>query len=99
MKTKLIFFGVTFVLAIISAASGQVNTQPYRISDREVVRLLDRIKNETNTFRKSLKDALNKSRFDRTRREDDINTFVKNFEDETSAWMIISITTNRRPRM
>src|SRR5206468_6787476 len=66
-----------------STASAQVAGQPYRVSDREVARLLDRIKSETDAFRKSLKDALNKSRFDRTRREDDINTFVKNFEEET----------------
>jgi len=70
-------------MALASNAAGQVTGEPYRVSDKEVVRLLDRIKNETDTFRKSLKDALNKSRFDRTRREDDINAYVKNFEEET----------------
>lgn len=70
-------------MALGSNAAGQVVGEPYRVSDKEVVRLLDRIKNETDTFRKSLKDALNKSRFDRTRREDDINAYVKNFEEET----------------
>src|SRR5258706_13489824 len=63
--------------------SAQVAGQPYRISDREVSRLLDRIKSKTNTFRESLKKALNKSRLDRTQREENINDYVKAFEEET----------------
>ena len=86
MRTKPFFTSValSLLIAVLSInATGQVSGQPYRISDREVTRLLDRIKSETDTFRKSLKDALNKSRFDRTRREDDINGYVKDFEEQT----------------
>src|SRR5437870_7249661 len=84
-RTLLLAFGIAIaVTTVASIASAQVTGQPYRISDKEVARLLDRIKNETDTFRKSLKDALNKSRFDRSRREDDINAYVKNFEEETN---------------
>ena len=57
--------------------------QPYRLSDKEVTRLLDRIKSKTNTFRDSLKKTLNKSRMDRTREKDDVNAYVKAFEEET----------------
>jgi hypothetical protein len=64
-------------------AAGQLSGQPYRISDREVSRLLDRIRNKTEGFRQNLKKALNKSRIDGTRREDNINDFVKAFEAET----------------
>ena len=71
------------LIALPVNAAGQVVGQPYRISDREVSRLLDRIKNKTGGFRQSLKDALNKSRLDRTRREEDINAFVKAFEEDT----------------
>src|SRR5215471_6361254 len=63
--------------------TGQVSGQPYRITDREVARLLDRIKSKSEIFRQNLKKALNKSRFDRTSREDDINAYVKAFEEET----------------
>ncbi len=70
-------------MALVSSAGAQVSGQPYRISDREVARLLDRIKSKTSTFRDSLKKALNKSRIDRTQREDDINAYVKAFEEET----------------
>jgi len=86
MKTKTLFIILGLALLLmgsVSIAAGQVVGQPYRVSDRELVRLLDRIKTETDTFRKALKNALNKNRFDRTRREDDINAYVKNFEEET----------------
>jgi predicted glycoside hydrolase/deacetylase ChbG (UPF0249 family) len=83
-KTFLLACALSLLPAALSAnASGQVVGQPYRISDREVTRLLDRIKNKTGGFRQSLKNALNKSRLDRTRREDDINAFVKAFEEDT----------------
>ncbi len=71
------------LIALCANAGAQVVGQPYRISDREVGRLLDRIKSKTNTFRDSLKKALNKSRLDRTQREDNINDYVKAFEEET----------------
>jgi archaellum component FlaC len=83
MRTTRILLAFTFGLVMTSSAAAQVAGQPYRISDRELVRLLDRIKSETKSFRSSLKDALNKSRFDRTRREDDINAYVKDFEEQT----------------
>lgn len=70
-------------MALGSNAGAQLTGQPYRISDREVARLLDRIKSKTNTFRDSLKKALNKSRLDRTQREEDVNAYVKAFEEET----------------
>jgi len=67
-------------VSVMTAA--QVAGQPYRISDREVARLLDRIRSKTNTFRDSLKRALNNSRLDRTQREENINDYVKAFEEE-----------------
>ena len=85
MRTKL-FPLVCLLLTITGLATSaiaQIPGQPYRISDREVASLLDQIKKESNTFRNSLKDAVNKSRFDRTRWENDINAFVKDFEEQT----------------
>jgi hypothetical protein len=70
-------------MTLVPNAGGQVSGQPYRVSDREVGRLLDRIRSKTNTFRDSLKKALNNSRLDRTQREENINDFVKAFEEET----------------
>jgi predicted glycoside hydrolase/deacetylase ChbG (UPF0249 family) len=83
-RTFFLFVAISLVLAALAVqAASQVVGQPYRISDREVTRLLDRIKNKTGGFRQSLKDALNQSRLDRTRREEDINAFVKAFEEDT----------------
>ena len=86
MRTKTILLACVIALtltAMVSNAAAQIEGQPYRISDREIARLLDRIKDETNAFRKSLKNALNQSRFNRTGREDDINAYVKDFEEQT----------------
>src|SRR5258707_1666027 len=85
MRTKL-FPLVCLLLTMTGFATSaitQIPGQTYRISDREVASLLDQIKKESNTFRNSLKGALNKSRFDRTSRENDINAYVKDFEEQT----------------
>jgi hypothetical protein len=87
MKTKTILLSLSLVLlltTLVSNAAGQVTGQPYRVSDKEVAKLLDRIKKETNQFRKSLKDALNKGRLNGTSREDEINAYVKAFAEQTA---------------
>ena len=85
MRTKpiLLIFSFATLLVLVSSAEAQVAGQPYRITDREVARLLDRIRSKTNTFRDSLKKALNDSRLDRTQREENVNDYVKAFEEET----------------
>lgn len=86
MRTQILLFTFLVVLigtALAPDAAAQIPGQPYRISDREVAKLLDQIKKESGTFRNSLKDALNKSRYDRTSRENDINAYVKDFEEQT----------------
>jgi hypothetical protein len=60
-----------------------VSALPYRISDKEVEKVLTRIEKQSDKFRSALDSALDKSRLDGTNREDDINTFVKNFYEET----------------
>jgi hypothetical protein len=56
---------------------------PYRVSDREVERILSTIEHQSDHFRSALDSSLDKSRFDGTRQEDDINRFVKEFYEET----------------
>ena len=60
-----------------------VSDVPYRISDREVEQVIHRIENQSDKFRSALDAALDKSRLDGTRREDEINAFVKDFYRET----------------
>lgn len=86
MRIKLVLLAcsIAVLMTLVPSAGAQVAGQPYRISDREVARLLDRIKSKTNTFRGSLRKALDNSRLDRTQREQNINDYVKAFEKETS---------------
>lgn len=72
-----------FSLAAATQLQAQVVGQPYRLSDKEVGRMIKQIEDQTKTFRKSLDSALDHSRFNSTRRENDINAFVKEFEEQT----------------
>lgn len=82
--TTLYFLTVAFVcLAAATQLHAQIVGQPYRLSDKEVGRIIKQIEDQTKTFRKSLDSALDHSRVNGSRREDDINSFVKAFEDET----------------
>ena len=75
------------VFICLAGAASQINAQvvgqPYRLNDKEVERILTRIENQTKTFRKSLDSSLDRSRLNGTNREDDINGFMKSFEDQT----------------
>src|SRR5919199_6810214 len=70
--------------ALVLALSGLAITasaqRPYR-NDRAVRQILNRIDNRTNQFRDSLDAALDRSRIDGTRREDNINQFVTDFDN------------------
>jgi hypothetical protein len=57
--------------------------QPYRVSQAEMKTLMTRIERQADSFRVSLDEALDKSRFDASKREDNINQFVKDFEVAT----------------
>ena len=86
MSIKRSFLALVFViscLAVAAPARAQVVGQPYRLSDKEVEKILHRIENQSNNFRRSLDAALDRSRLNGTNREDDINSFIKNFEEQT----------------
>jgi len=85
MRNAILYLTTLAVMffAAATATRAQVVGQPYRLSDKEVERMLKQIENQTKTFRKSLDSALDHSRVNGTRREDDINAFVKAFEEQT----------------
>ena len=68
---------------LLTTTKAQVVGQPYRISDKEVEKIIRRIEQQSDRFRSSLDSALDKSRFNGTRREDDINSFIKDFYEQT----------------
>ena len=65
---------------------GPVNTQTgaaYRISDRQLDAIIRRVETGADRFRASLGNALDRSRYDGTRAEDNINQFMRDFETAT----------------
>ncbi len=56
---------------------------PYRVTDREVDQVIRSIETRANTFRTSVDRALDRSRYDNTRQEDNFNALIKNFENAT----------------
>jgi archaellum component FlaC len=86
MSIKRSFLALLFVitcLAVAAPARAQVVGAPYRLTDKEVERILRRVEDQTNNFRKSMDASLDRSRLNGTNREDDINAFMKNFEEQT----------------
>jgi len=67
---------------VAPVVTGQV---PYRVSDAQVDTLLRRIETKSDTFRTSLDAALDRSRYNETRREENVNEFVKDYENSTDA--------------
>src|ERR1043165_1057140 len=73
----------TLFLAAASQLQAQVIGQPYRLSDKEVERMLKQVENQTKTFRKSLDRSLDHSRVKGTRGEDTINALMKSLKKQT----------------
>lgn len=71
--------------AFAATVMAQVVGQPYRLSDNDVEKIIHRIEQQSDTFRSSLDAALDKSRFNGSNREDDINAFVKDFYEQTKS--------------
>ena len=71
------------VFALASMGLTVQAQRPYRLNDQQVQQIIRRIENRTDVFRSSLDAALDRSRIDGTNREDDINRFVREFEDAT----------------
>src|SRR5215813_5681142 len=68
---------------LISTSKAQEIGAPYRLRDKDVERILRRIEQQSDHFRSSVDSALDKSRFNGTHREDDINSFIKDFYEQT----------------
>jgi len=81
-KRMLIVFNVLMLLAGFSVVARAQNA-PYRLNDKEVKKLMAQLKKDTGRFRKSFDSSLDRSRLNGTNREDDINHFLKNYEDST----------------
>lgn len=84
-RMALLFFGLSLILAgVAPEVAGQVLGQPYRLSDKEVEQIIRRVEKQADIFHKDLRDALKHNGYERTRREDDINAYVKGFYEDTA---------------
>jgi len=81
-KRVLTIFNVLILVASF-AVIVRAQDAPYRLNDKQVKRLMAQLKKDTGKFRKSLDSSLDRSRLNGTNREDDINRFMKNYEDAT----------------
>lgn len=71
------------ILALAGVSMTAQAQRPYR-DQRAVRQILNRLDNRTYQFRSSLNAALDRSRLDDTRREDNINQFVQDFSDSVA---------------
>lgn len=79
---------VALVAAMLSLglAAAQAQTQrPYRMNDRQVEAALRRVETDADRFRSSFATALDRSRWNGTSTEDQLNSYVQNFETATDA--------------
>jgi hypothetical protein len=78
---------LTVIHVLILVASfvvvAQAQDAPYRLNDKQVKKLMAQLKKDTGRFRKSFDSSLDRSRLNGSNREDDINRFLKNYEDAT----------------
>ncbi|MEK6303468.1 MAG: hypothetical protein AABO41_22385 [Acidobacteriota bacterium] len=81
------FFSATLLAALtlttLSTGFSAPQQRAYRVTYQEVDQLLGRIESRSTQFRQSLDAALNRTRIDGTRQEDNINEFVRTFEAAT----------------
>ncbi|MBK7705585.1 MAG: hypothetical protein IPJ30_07335 [Acidobacteria bacterium] len=84
-KFKRIYFLVLIALVVSLTTVTFAQTRPYRVRDRQVQTLLNRIETRTDTFRRTIANALDNSNINNTRREDRIDTYINDFENATDS--------------
>ena len=84
------------LLTIISGLIIPVSAQrPYRVGDSQIESLLNRIETRADRFRQSLNMALERSSFNGTRRETEINQYVSDFDAATNRLLHEKQSTSR----
>lgn len=74
---------ITALAVLTGVTQAQSNERPYRMSDKQVEKILHSVEKDAKTFRSSLDHALDQSRLNSTGREDDVNARVRDFEEAT----------------
>ena len=80
---QIISVALVLVLTGIGLTSAQAQNRTYRMNDRQVDALIRRVENSTDRFRQSAALALDRSRYNGTASEDEMNRFIQSFEQAT----------------
>lgn len=77
-------YGIAFIAVLLTlATSGFAQTQAYRVRDRQVQTLLNRIETHSDVFRRSIVAVYDNDDRNNTYRQDGISEYVTNFENAT----------------
>lgn len=80
----IISLSLAVILSGIAVVAQANSGSQYYANDRAVQQLIRRIEVRTNSFRVSMRRALDRSRLDNTQREENINQLVSEFEQATN---------------
>ena len=81
--TSVLIIALVSMGMIATTTTAQVQRRAYRLSDRQLDAAIRRVETNADRFRASLDSALDRSRIDGSRSEDNINEYVRNFENAT----------------
>ncbi len=84
MNKILINFTYFTLITLMVTFSATAQNRAYRVSDRQVQTLVNRIENNTDAFKSEINRTLDNSNIDGTRQEDSLNSIVSNFENATN---------------
>jgi hypothetical protein len=77
-------FSAALLVAVVAMCATAAQAQrPYRMNDRQVEAALRRVETDADRFRSSFANALDRSRFNGSSTEDQLNGYVQNFETAT----------------
>lgn len=82
-KIRQTFSAALLVATVVLCATAAQAQRPSRISDRQVEAALRRVEADADRFRSSFANALDRSRFNGTSTEDQLNGYVQGFETAT----------------
>lgn len=89
IRSKLSFIVSKFLMmslvATISVSGIMAQSKAYRATDRQVMTVLTRIENKTDSFKNQMDNALDRSSFNNTNTEDMINNYISDFENSTDS--------------
>lgn len=80
-KALLLFLVLGF--ATVTSYVEAQTTKAYRVSDRQVQNLLNRIESRTDTYKRDMNSALDSSKFNGTETEDMVMDYITEFENAT----------------